>query len=51
MSVNLINSASSGVLASVGVCTIPSMTQTIKSNENTLNYHNYHHNKIKQIKS
>jgi len=51
MSVNLINSASSGVLASVGVCTIPSMTQTIKSNENTLNYHNYHHNKIKQIKA
>jgi hypothetical protein len=46
--VNLINSASSGVLASVGVCTIP----TIKSsNENTLNHHNYHHNKIKQIKA
>ena len=46
--VNLINSASSGVLASVGVCTI----HTVKSsNENTLNHHNYHHNKIKQIKA
>lgn len=40
--VNLINSASSGVLASVGVCTIPPIY-----NENNLNYNN----RFKQIKS